>query len=107
LLKRHLNSGQPDDIRIAFIYGSYARNTENTDSDIDLAIIGNISGRKVAGLLAGVKSELKREINFAVYPESEFRGKISGGNHFLAGLLKEPKIFLIGNSHDLKRIAER
>ncbi|MEW6026210.1 MAG: nucleotidyltransferase domain-containing protein [Planctomycetota bacterium] len=107
LLKQYISSRHHDDIKIAFIYGSYARNKEDINSDIDLAIIGNINGRKVSGLLAGVKNEVKREINYVIYPESEFREKVSAGTHFLTSILKEPKIFLIGNTDDLKRIAKR
>ena len=104
LLSQYLNSGNPDEIRIAFIYGSYAKNTENISSDIDLIIIGSINSRKISTLLAPAKNELRREINISIYPETEFKEKISKKNHFLTNVLKEPKIFLIGNNNELKRI---
>jgi predicted nucleotidyltransferase len=104
-LKQHLNSINPDDIRIAFIYGSYARNTENINSDIDLLIIGKLSGRKASSILSPAKAELKREINFNIYSEQEFKSRIRRKDHFISGILKEPKIYLIGNDNDLKRIA--
>lgn len=107
LLKQYLHESKPQDIRLAFIYGSYARNTENLNSDIDLIIIGKVSARKVSGILAPAKSELKREINFVVYSEAEFRRKLSNKDHFLRGIIKEPKIFLIGGNHDLKGFIQR
>ena len=107
LLKQHLSSGNPQGIRLAFIYGSYAKNTENINSDIDLIIIGDISGRRISGLLAPAKGELGREINFAIYPEAEFKDKVARKDHFLTGILKEPKIFLVGNTDDLKRVTQR
>ena len=32
-----------NDILVAFIYGSYAKDTENAESDIDLFVVGDIS----------------------------------------------------------------
>jgi predicted nucleotidyltransferase len=107
LLRQYLNDADMEGIKLAFIYGSYAKNTENINSDVDLLVIGDISGRKLSGIIAPAKNELKREINFAVYPESEFREKVSRENHFLTSILKGPKIFLIGNANDLKRITQR
>ncbi len=107
LLKRYLQESKPQNIRLAFIYGSYARNTENLNSDIDLVIIGGVSARKVSGILAPAKSELKREINSVLYSEQEFRRKLSNQDHFLKSVIKEPKIFLIGSAHDLKRLVQR
>ncbi|MFH1228523.1 MAG: nucleotidyltransferase domain-containing protein [Planctomycetota bacterium] len=104
LLRQYLNDAGKDDIRIAFIYGSYAKNTENINSDIDLLVIGNITGRKISSLLAPAKSELKREINSNIYSEQEFRSRITKKDHFITGILKEPRIFLIGNANDLKRV---
>lgn len=103
-LKQHLRSNMPDNIRIVFIYGSYAKNTENINSDIDLMIIGNLSGRNASSILAPAKTELKREINFTVYSEQEFKSKVIRKDHFISTLMKEPKIYLIGNNDDLKRI---
>lgn len=104
LLRQYLNDAGEDDIRIAFIYGSYAKNTENINSDIDLLIIGGITGRKISSLLAPAKFELKREINSNIYSEQEFRSRITTKDHFITGILKEPRIFLIGNANELKRI---
>lgn len=104
LLRQYLKDVGKDGIRIAFIYGSYAKNTENINSDVDLLVIGDITGRKISSLLSPAKSELKREINFNIYSESEFRSRIAKKDHFITSILKEPKVFLIGNANDLKRI---
>ena len=107
LLKQYMVSANTDDIKISFLYGSYAKNTENINSDIDLFIIGNLNARKAASLLAPAKNGLKREINLALYPEQEFREKVSRKDHFITGILKEPKIFLVGNNNDFNRISQR
>lgn len=92
------------DIEFAFIYGSYALDKESLSSDIDLLIIGDISSRKLSSILSKEKLALGREINFSVYSKPEFLMRIRGGNHFINSVLKEKKIFIIGNDKELKGI---
>jgi predicted nucleotidyltransferase len=89
-------------IKIAFIYGSYARGQENLISDIDLMVIGNISSKELSGLLSGPKTELMREINYAVFPLKEFINKVVQKDNFINSVLKDKKIFIIGSEDELK-----
>ena len=89
-------------IEIVFIYGSYAENRENTKSDVDLFVIGDISGRELQSLLAKTKQQFFREINAALYSKEEFRRKIKKRNHFVISVLKKSKIFLKGTADDLE-----
>jgi len=84
-----------NEIKIAFIYGSYAENIETAKSDIDLFIIGNISGRKLQALLRKSTQNYGRKINPVVYSPVEFIKKKTG--HFISSVLKRPKILLKGN----------
>jgi len=101
-LKMHLV--EEKDIRIAFIYGSYATGREDLASDIDLMVIGNISSRKLSAILAEQKKELGRELNYTVFLEAEFKQKVKKKNHFIKSLLNEEKIFIIGTRNELERI---
>jgi predicted nucleotidyltransferase len=92
------------DIKTAFIYGSYAKDKENPLSDIDLFVIGDISGRKLSSLLSEEKSALGREINFTVYPKEEFAKKLKQNNHFITSVMTDKKIFIAGCEDDLKAI---
>ncbi len=94
-----------DDIRIAFIYGSYAKNTEDLESDIDLFVIGSILSRDLQEIVFEVESQTKREINPTVYSVQELKEKHKTKNHFISTILKEPKIFLKGDENSLKRLA--
>ena len=89
-------------IIIAFIYGSYARGQENLLSDIDLMVIGNISSKELSGLLSGLKTELMREINYAVFPLKEFIDKAVQKDNFINSVSKDKKIFIIGSEDELK-----
>ncbi len=93
-----------DCVKLAFIYGSYAEQTENIRSDIDLLVVGSINPKQLSTILASAKTDLRRELNFTVYPEKEFKQKIKARNHFLTNLLKSKKIYLIGDDAILKAI---
>ena len=56
LLKKALSSETK--IKIAFIFGSFARKEEKAISDVDLMVIGDIGLRKLTGLLMDVSNKL-------------------------------------------------
>ena len=102
VLKERLTKS--NDIKIAFIYGSYAKGKENLSSDIDLFIIGNISSKELSSILSKPKKELGREINFVIFPQREFIKKLKQKNHFLNTVMKEDKLFIIGNEDELNAL---
>jgi len=93
-------------IKIAFIYGSYAKGEESLSSDIDLMVIGDISSRELSAILSKPKRELMREINYAVFPMQEFIKRIKQKDHFLNSVLKDKKMFIVGDNNALKAIIE-
>jgi len=101
-LKTHLQTNT--DITVAFIYGSYAKGQENSTSDIDLMVIGEISSRKLSSILTKPKNTLGREINYVVYTKREFKQKLQKKDHFMKSVLNEKKIFLIGTQDDFKKV---
>lgn len=94
-----------DTIGVAFIYGSVARGDERASSDLDLAVIGEASFGEIVGALSAAQSRLGRDINPSVFPAVEFQRKIRAGHHFLTSLMSEPKIFVIGDEHELAKLA--
>lgn len=93
-----------DRILAAFVYGSVARGDERPGSDLDLMIIGEVSFAEVIGALSPAHDALRREINPTVYPAAEFRVKLRV-EPFLARVLADRKIFVIGNEDDLGKLA--
>jgi DNA-binding transcriptional ArsR family regulator len=91
-------------LRVAFVYGSTASGRETAGSDIDLMLIGEVGFRQVVELLYPVQATLGREVNPQVFSSSEFRTK-ARQQAFLTDVLSKPKIFLIGNEHDLEELA--
>lgn len=94
-------------VKLAFLYGSMARGEETASSDIDIMLIGNLSGREVASIFAPIKKMLNREINPSVYRPAEFRKKVKEHHPFLTTVLKEPKRFLLGDERGLKAVLGR
>jgi len=92
-------------VRVAFIYGSFARGEEKEGSDVDVLLVGNLSLREASAVLGPAGRALGLELNPTVYPPDEFRAKVAAGRHFIAEVLKGEKIFLIGDEHELEGIA--
>jgi predicted nucleotidyltransferase len=91
-------------IKVAFIYGSVARLQQRTASDVDLMVVGAVSFGEVVGALNVVQEMLRREINPTVYSPAEFRSKLKARHHFLSSVLRNEKVFVIGDEHELARL---
>lgn len=96
--------GDKEDIIVAFIYGSYAKNSEVMDSDIDLFVVGSISSKDMQGIISGIETEAKREINPTIYSVKELREKYKSKNHFIRSVLGGPKMFLKGDENGLRKL---
>jgi predicted nucleotidyltransferase len=94
-----------DRLRIAFVYGSYARGQETPRSDLDILLIGSMDSREAGTFLGSVGRELGREFNAVVYSPGEFTRKARERHHFITEVLKGPKVFLVGSQHELGRLA--
>jgi len=89
------------EIEYAFIYGSFAKGEEKEASDIDLFIIGKVNEDKLIDETNKLEKKLQREINFTLYEKSDFEQKKKEGNPFILEVIKEQKIFLIGDKSEL------
>jgi predicted nucleotidyltransferase len=94
------------EIRIALLFGSFARGQQRAASDIDVLVIGDASFRAVAGALLEPQRQLKREINPMVYRPAEFAAKWRAGHPFVNAVMAGPKAFLVGGEDELSTMAE-
>ena len=93
-----------DKISVAFVYGSVASGAERRSSDIDVMVVGSASFEEVVGALHSSQEQLRREINPNVYSLAEFKKKAKEKGSFLARVLDEPKLFILGKEHDLRKL---
>ena len=91
-------------IRFAFVYGSVAKGEETPESDLDLFIVGKVSGPLVHKALAGAKAALSREINTSRFTLEEVQARLKKGDSFIKDVLKGPKIFIIGTEDEFTRV---
>jgi len=84
-------------IRCAFIYGSFAEGVEYAESDIDLMIIGRPDENVLIDKIDILEKEIGREINYNIYPCSEFKRRKTRKDSFVTNVLKRKKIILKGD----------
>jgi predicted nucleotidyltransferase len=85
-------------IRMALLYGSFAKGTDRPDSDIDLLVVGKPNSEEllIKGL-AQIEKAVLREINYKFYNEHEYRLKRLKKDPFLTEILTDKKILLKGD----------
>ncbi|WP_288841733.1 nucleotidyltransferase domain-containing protein [uncultured Deefgea sp.] len=92
-------------IDVALVFGSVARGEERAGSDIDVLVLGEVSFAEVVAALYPLQAQLGREINPAVYSVTEFADKAAQQQAWALDVLKQQKLFLIGNEHDFGKLA--
>jgi predicted nucleotidyltransferase len=89
-------------IRAAFVYGSVAKATDRSGSDIDLMVISDVlTYGEVFGALERVAKDIGRTVNPTVYTAAEFSKRSRGENAFVKRVLQQPKVWVIGSEDDL------
>lgn len=101
-LKNALNKIK--NIKMAFIFGSFAKSIEDSYSDIDLMIIGNPDEDQLVSEISQLERQLSREINYHIFSPDDWKNKIKEDS-FLENILSGPKILLIGNENELSEIS--
>ena len=86
------------EIRLAFIYGSYAKGGMRADSDIDLIAVTDKTSAEDLLLknIVKIEKQLSRECNYKIYSTREFDEKRRSKDPFLSRVLSEKMIMLKG-----------
>ena len=88
-------------LRGAWIYGSVARQTDTSHSDIDLMLVGDdLRLAEILELLVPLESELGRKINPTCYSSTEYERRLGEPDSFVNRVLAQPVIPLIGNADE-------
>ena len=91
-----------DLIRAAFVYGSVAKGEDTAASDIDLMVVGE--GLTYADLFAALEeasTRLGRKVAPTIYSPKELARRVKQDSGFVARVLDQPKLWLIGGERDL------
>ncbi len=98
---RELVNGKPE-IQLAILYGSFAKDAEKGESDIDLLLVADQETGRFYKEISHLESFFGREINPTIYSSQEFKKKLTQKDGFVAHLLKEPYRVLKGDLHDYR-----
>lgn len=99
-------SSVKDQIQFAIVFGSVARGEQQSNSDIDVMVIGDIGFGDVVTLLHDSQAILKREINPVVYSMASFKSRVEKNDSFIQAVLNKPKLFIIGTEYELRQLTE-
>lgn len=88
----------PGNVHLALIYGSVAKRTDTSISDVDLLIVAdNLTLEDVYAALSPAEQLLDRKVNPTFYAGEEFNRRRTQGNSFLKRVLDGPVIILSGS----------
>ena len=88
-----------------FAFGSFANEKYTSDSDIDLFVVGRMSGMELARMLRPVEHRLGREINSVVWPMRDLKNKAKSS--FIRTIAKRNIIMIKGDEDGLRKIIGR
>lgn len=89
-------------IKAAFVYGSIAKKEDTASSDIDLMLVSDtLTYGDTILALQDVGALLGREVNPNIFTPQDFAKRLKEGGSFVSRVMAQPKIWLIGEEHDL------
>lgn len=105
VLAEALNSVEKS-IVLAFVFGSVARGEQQSNSDVDVMLVGSLGFADAVQVLHPVQAILQREINPVVYSADEFRRRAASDDSFVREVLSKPKLFVVGNENELGKLTQ-
>jgi len=99
LLKDEL--GKLEQVKFAFLFGSYIKGDFKPDSDIDLYAIGDIDENEFYKTIKTVEVKIMREVNYHLSSLEEFRKNLEK-SFFHKEILKNYQL-LIGNENEFRK----
>ena len=86
----------------AFVYGSVAKKTDTASSDIDLMLLSDeVSYGDAFAALEAASGKLGRVVNPTILTGKEFAKRVKAQESFVARVLAQPKVWIIGGENDL------
>lgn len=88
-------------IDAAFVFGSIAKGSETSQSDVDVLIIGNATFASLTKALHPAQAVLQREINPKLYSRVEWKKEAAKKGAFMREILNNPRLTIMGNDKEL------
>ncbi len=95
-----------EQIDLAFIYGSMAKQEETASSDIDLLVLtDSLAYSDLMTVLSDVELTLARPINPSIYTMAQIKDKLQQKNAFLTRVMEQPKLWIKGSADDIRKFS--
>lgn len=90
-------------IRLAVFYGSVAKGTAHSGSDVDLLIVSDeLLLEEVFAALEEAEQRLGRPVNPTLYSTAEYRRRLQSSDSFLGRVLEGDHLVLVGNADAIR-----
>lgn len=103
ILKRELS--ELNDVKFAFLFGSYIKGDFKTDSDVDLYVIGDINEENLYKKIKITENKIGKEINYHLATAEEFKKNIKK-SFFYEEILKN-YLIIIGDEQQFRKFIKR
>lgn len=90
-------------VDLAFVFGSYARGTDDVRSDIDVFVLGDADWGPLDDVGRELSRELGREVNFVSWKREDLVRAAEQASPFLDTLRRSEKIWIKGDDDELER----
>lgn len=90
-------------IDVAFVFGSVAKGSETSLSDVDILIVGSTTFASITKALHPAQVILQREINPKLYSRAEWKKETAKKSAFMREIMNNPRLYIIGNDKELSR----
>ena len=91
-----------DAIQEAYLYGSFAKNQQDANSDIDVLVIGAPREEALLQAMQKLERQLGREINYTVLTRKEFASRRARKDVFLESVWHNKRVPLIAREQEAK-----
>jgi predicted nucleotidyltransferase len=92
-----------EQIQLAFVYGSIAKSSETTRSDIDLLVVSELLAyADLMTVLADAEQLLGRSINPSIFTNKQIKTKLKENNAFITRVMEQSKIWIKGSENDIR-----
>ncbi|MDN7430156.1 nucleotidyltransferase domain-containing protein [Burkholderia sp. AU45388] len=91
--------------QLAFVYGSVAQGSDHAGSDVDVMLVSEtLSYRQITAALESAERRLGRSVRITQYTHEEFLERKRKSHPFLAEVLRQSKLMIIGAEDAIDRI---
>jgi DNA-binding transcriptional ArsR family regulator len=88
-------------VKWVFFSKAFALHQNSPGETIDIFVVGDVVLPELSSLVAEEERVRKREINYSVMDEAEFRFRFQGKDPFLTNLLTAPRLTILGDETQL------